>query len=279
MSGSKAAETAKAELVECEKEINSIKASVRLLGSATAGAASESTNSLSVVALKIDGLPDSYKPKLALQLSSPVEEATLTELFDPEVAEPPAGMKVSFRGVETGQATLTLDVIDGDSKSLGSSEPLDLAPSTKFDAMAAKKEYESDIVFSVKSNGEAKEDVCTVTLRLTFVPSATEKREQLYELLSVAAKKKAAVVEKLRKASMSATSTQAASKSSPAVKAGFLNKPKQEESKIKGWYNAYLGPQSFVRRNFSVIKNYVIFFGAVGFFHFQGHVLALPPPV
>lgn len=281
MSGQQAAEAAKAELVECEKEINSIKASVRLLGSAASGNETESPNLLSVVALKIEGLTETVKPKLSLQLSSPIEEITLTELFDPSAEEPSESMKASFRGVQTNQATLVLEVIDADSTRLGSADPLDVAPTVKFDAMSSKKEYESEVTLAV--HGETKElQVCTVTLRLVFVPSAAEKRERLYELLTAATKKKASVVERLRRASMSAaaSSTQMTSKpNSPSVRAGFLNKPKQAENQWKVWYDTYLGPESFVRRNFPVLKNYIIFFGAVGFFHYQGHVLALPPPV
>ena len=50
---SSATEAAKKELVECEKEISSIKAAVRMLGPATAATEVESSNSLSVVALKV----------------------------------------------------------------------------------------------------------------------------------------------------------------------------------------------------------------------------------
>ena len=211
-----------------------------------------------------------------------MEEATLTELFDAEADDPPSSMKASFKGVETGQATLTLEVSDDQSTSLGSSEPLDLAPPTSFDAMSTKKEHESEVSLVVKGEGEAAaEPVCTVVLRLSYTPSAAEKKAKLYELLAVATKKKASVVEKLRHASMASSGSQVATKSSasPAVKAGFLNKQKNEEFSLKTWFDSYFGPQSFIRRNFHVAKNYIVFFGAVGFFHFQGHVLALPPPV
>lgn len=247
--------------------------------------------------IQIEGLPESSRlPKLSLQLSSPVEEASLTELFDPSLEDPPASMKASFRGIETNQATLTLEVLDAaaaaggvDSNRLGSAEPLDLASTLQCDAMSSKKEYQLEPTIPVYGEEGKEKAVCHVTLRLIFVPSAAEKREKLYELLTVATKKKATVVDKLRKVSMQASNNSSGTQTtpkSPAVKAGFLNnnsnKPKMEEqqqNQWKVWYNTYLGPASFVRRNFSVLKNYIIFFGAVGFFHFQGHVLALPPPV
>ena len=218
-----------------------------------------------------------------MQLSSPVEEATLTDIFDVDAEEIPSSMKVLFRGVETAQATLTISVIDADSM-LGSSEPLDVAPIAKFDPLSSVIEHESEVTVSVKGNDDEGESdpACSVTLRLTFVASAAEKREQLYELLSVATKKKASVMEKLRQVSMNAAaaSQQVAPRSNnSAVKAGFLNKPKQEEFKLQAWYDAYLGPNSLVRRAFPIMKNYIIFCGVVGFLHFQGHVLALPPPV
>ena len=57
MSASSTAEAAKAELVECEKEINSIRAALRMLRPSASSAEADATNSLSVVALKVDDAP------------------------------------------------------------------------------------------------------------------------------------------------------------------------------------------------------------------------------
>jgi len=231
--------------------------------------------------VQMEGLPESAKPTLSLQLSSPVEEAALTDIFDPNVAEVPESMKASFRGAETGQATLTISAKDADIP-LGSSEPLDLSLLTEFDAMDSKKEYTAESSVPIRAEGQSEGDpVCTATIRVTFEPSAADRRAQLYDKLGVATKKKGAVVDKLRQASHAnrQVATRAAPPS-PAVKAGFLNKAKQEPgpSRLQIWterFNRYLGPESFLRK----VKNYFIFVGVVGFFHFKGHVLALPPPV
>lgn len=278
-------QSVKNELAELEKEIASIKATVRLLGSSDGvGADRTDSNSLSVVLLKVEGLPEGAKPSLKLELSSPVEEATITEIFDPLVQDVPETMKATFRGVETGLATLTVTAKDVDIP-LGSSSPLDLSLLTNFDAMTSKKEYESESTLDIRAESKSEgESVCNVTIRITYEPSSAEKREQLYDKLSDATKKKSTMVEKLRQAAhANRQMTTRAPSSSPAVKAGFLNKTsRKEENEQPGlfqiWsdrFQRYFGPQSFLRK----AKNYFIFAGIVGFFHFKGHVLALPPPV
>lgn len=142
------------------------------------------------------------------------------------------------------------------------------------------------------TEAKSPEPVCTVTLRLSFVPSNKDRREELYEALNKITQRKAAAVEKLRQAAVSASrsnttvvpinsksrSSAMTSSKSPAVRAGFLNKTK-DESKAKQLYNKYLGPQSFFRRHFPTARNYLAFAGIVTWMHFKGQLLALPPPV
>lgn len=228
-----------------------------------------------------EGLPEGAKPNLQFQLSSPVEEASLSEILDESLDEIPDTMKATFRGAETGQATLTITAKDADIP-LGSSEPIDLSLVTTFDAMTPKKEYKGDTSVAIRAEGQSDgEPVCTLFLRIFFEPSSSQKREQLYEKLGEATKRKASVLEVLRDVASRQMTTrgQPTSPSKPAVKAGFLNKTKKEEpSKLQvvlDKVTAFFGPDSMARK----LKNYFIFFGTMAFFHFQGHLLALPPPV
>jgi hypothetical protein len=93
-------------------------------------------------------------------------------------------------------------------------------------------------------------------------------------------------VEKLRQLAMQAARSQVAVQASgtkPAVQAGFLNKKgaaAKEPHWAVEWYNRKLGPKvDLAKVILPIAKNYLIFFGAVGFFHFQGQALALPRPV
>jgi hypothetical protein len=202
-----------------------------------------------------------------------------------------------FRGVETGQATLTVTVLDNNNKEtplLGSSTSYDVAQLCKFDAMNADKQYyetelEAEIFPQAGGSGDEAlvEEVCTVYLKLTYTPSNKDRREELYELLNKATQQKASAVETLRQAATEEANRQlsAANPSrklatkNPAVKAGFLSKAKAEPSKLQVWYARFLGPNSVLRQCYPIAKNYVVFFSFVGFMHFQGQVLSLPPPV
>merc|ERR1712232_610375 len=117
-------------------------------------------------------------------------------------------------------------------------------------------------------------------------PSPKDQREELYYLLNKMSQRKSAALENLRKISMAmarsggenATSSQV---SSPAanknvVKAGFLNKKKKEPTKWEKLYERTIGPNSLLVKAYGITmsaKNCVIFFGAVGFFHFKGQLL------
>jgi hypothetical protein len=138
--------------------------------------------------------------------------------------------------------------------------------------------------------------ICTVTLRITYKPSPKDQREELYELLNKTSQRKAAALENLRQISMQAAAVNRASPGSPtaspesstamtkpAVKPGFLNKKKdKEDGRLRQLYDRTMGPDSLLRRGALFVfaaKDFFIFFGAVTFFHFQGQMLALPPPV
>jgi len=184
----------------------------------------------------------------------------------------------TFRGVETNQATLVVTAMDADIP-LGTSEPCDLAPMTKMDAMNPQSEYENTTTVKIKSEGDT---ICTITLRLIYKPSAKDQREELYEMLNKTSQRKAAAVQKLRQSALTTSRSQVVTTSQykPAVKPGFLNKTKQEEKPtFMAWYERTLGPNSRLRKNAMVAKNYFIFFTVVTLFHFKGQELALPPPV
>jgi hypothetical protein len=250
---------------------------------------------------QIEHLPEAASPRLSLQLSSPVEEANISSLVD--ASDSSKGV-ASFRGVETNQATLTCSVFDEDIP-LGSSEPCDVAPLCKFDAMDAREEYETLLDIAVKApelpadEPQPADDlpICTVTLKFIYRPSTKDRREELYELLNQRSQRKTAAVEKLRQTAVAASRqqmmsasgtssdggqvvTKSATTQKAAVRAGFLNsKPKKEPSKLYQIYNKYLGPQSLIRAILPIAQNYVIFGSFVAFMHFKGQLLALPAPV
>lgn len=315
MAGDLSAEQASAreEVMTCEKEIQSIKAALRRLGDA--GNAND-PNSLDIVLLKVEGLPETAKPILELQLSSPIEEGTLTQIFDPLNSDPPPeGSVVSFKGVETTTATLTVSAKDLDI-SLGSSIPQDLTPICTIDPMEVKDEYVTELPVAIvaevssgealataESTEEGKEDstqaaataepivpVCTVTLRITYKPSPQDQREELYEILNKASQRKATALENLRKISMtlartggdSPTKSTSTTLAKPSVKPGFLNKKPKEPTRLEKLYESTIGPNSILRKGLGIVvvtRNYFIFFGAITFFHFKGQLLSLPPPV
>jgi hypothetical protein len=232
-------------------------------------------------------LPDAAVPVLNLQLSSPIEEVELKEIYDP-LAEVKA--VATFAGVETGQATLTVTASDA-TIPLGSSISYDLAELIQLDVMEPVSEYVNDLTVAILPEGTEDDGsgdalvtttVCTVSLKLTYRPSPKDQREELYEILNKATQRKAKALEKLKQMAAAAARAQGPPPSSnkkPAMQSGFLNKPKKQTHFLVQWYNKHLGPASIIRAVLPIAKNYIIFFGAVGFFHFKGQMLALPPPV
>lgn len=202
----------------------------------------------------------------------------MTQAYDPLADEKTNGMILVFQKVELNQATLTVTASDADIP-LGSSDACDLGQFfDDMNAMDAKEEYVHDS--AVKILTDEKEQMCVVHLRLTYHPSQKDRREALYEELNKASQKKASAVQALRQSALEAS--RSAVTKSPTVKPGFLNKGSAKKEEVSKWqelYNRYLGPQSLLRQVVPVAKNYVIFVVAIGWMHFQGQTLALPPPV
>lgn len=291
-------EEARDEVKKCDEEIQSIKAALRGIGNVD----SSQANSLEVEFTKVEGLPETAKPTLQLQLSSPIEEREVTL----------GGEKVTFEGVETSQATLAVDAKDADIPLGASTEPIEIAPlCTLEDPKQPKDEYVTEIpVVIVAPATEESETaeveskvipvICCVTLKVTYKPSSKDQREELYDLLNKTSQRKATALGELRKRSIekaragassaAESGSTAVTRSKPSVKPGFLNKggKKNEEddkgvvSVVKDWYKRVTSPDSIVVKTAFwavVTKDFWMFFGAVGFMHFRGNVLSLPPPV
>mmetsp|Transcript_27808 Transcript_27808/g.65347 ORF Transcript_27808/g.65347 Transcript_27808/m.65347 type:complete len:305 (+) Transcript_27808:282-1196(+) len=289
---------ARDEVKKCEQEIQSIKVALRGIGSVN----SSEQNSLEIEFTKVEGLPESAKPTLKLQLSSPIEERDLTL----------EGEKASFAGVETSLAMLTIEAKDADIPLGASKTPIEVAPFCSLDdPKQPKEEYVTEVSVPIVAEEEttteeqtetapaAKPTVCTVTLRVTYKPSPKDQREELCELLNKTSQRKATALGALRKLSIERVRAGAAASDSasegktlakPSVKPGFLNKggpsEKEEEkgflSAAKQWYQRVISPDSIVMRTafFAIVtKDFWIFFGAVGLMHYRGNLLALPPPV
>ena len=217
---------------------------------------------------------------------------------------------MSFSGVETSTATLTVSVKDAEIP-LGSSRPLDLTPLCAIDPLDARDEYVTEVSVAIEgdkalslstTNGESESTddaadepavpVCTITLKIAYKASPKDLREALYEVLNKTSQRKASALDDLRKISMMAVSRESSSASSskpgsavakPVVKPGFLNKKKTNEpTRMQTLYEKTIGPNSFFVKGLGlalVSRNYLIFVGAVAAFHFKGQLLSLPPPV
>jgi len=285
-------EEARDEVKKCDEEIQSIKAALRGIGSAN----SPEANLLEIEFTKAEGLPETAKPNLKLQLSSPIEEREVSL----------GGEKATFEGVETSVATLAVDAMDADIPLGASTNPIEIAPlCTIEDPKQPKAEYVTEVPVEIfapateTAEGEAKVEtpICSINLKVTYKPSSKDQREELYDLLNKTSQKKAMALSELRKRSIEKARAGAASagstavtRSKPSVKPGFLNKggKKDEEeddktffSAVKKWYKRVTGPDSILMKTafFAVVtKDFWIFFGAVGFMHYRGNVLSLPPP-
>lgn len=192
---------------------------------------------------------------------------------------------------------IKFDAMDPDTKVVEATVVSRLAVVTNDEVEVSTDEPDEGGAPAVAS-GDSDKVLGTVTLRLTFRPSAQDRREELYEILNRATQRKAAAVERLRSAAVAEQRrlqqqqgaspgktmvTRSSGGASPAVRSGFLNKPSKEDEK-KPWrvrilYEKYLGPNSLVRQIFPVARNYVTFVVAVYFMHTKGQLLALPAPV
>ena len=296
-------DNARTEVVQCERDIQSIKTALRKVGAAD----NDTPNTMIVTWVGKDessALESDDGLEVSLQLSSPVEEAVLTKMGDGTVE----GSTITFSGVETSMATLAV-TLKKNGEALGVSESYDLAPLCNLeDAMNPKEEYVSELPVAIVAPGseaaaaeEAKmaeenkegetekeggsalvKPLCSLTLKLVFKPSAKDQKEELYELLNKTSLRKSQALERLKEEQLTKSSSNAPQGKKPAVKAGFLNKktPQKPDSKWMQFYEKYLGPQSITRGLvIPIAKNYVIFFGAVILAHFKGQELALPAPV
>jgi hypothetical protein len=336
-----ALEASRLEVMECEKEIQSIKSALKSL----AATAESAINSLNVSVHKVVNgskedvtVPSTFK----VHLSSPIEERTITKLFDP--LDPTAeGGVVKFEQLETSNALLTIDAFTSNGEDdvlvkVGTSAAHDLLPlcqdldaarekTTTIVEMAIVSESEEstdkhsveeresdeweDAIDEEKADDDAGEEakggaenadeskttssaklqlpICTLSVQLEYSPSATDKRDSLYEKLNEVSKRKAAAIEKLRQSAAAvnrakvAESSEGKGSGGSAVKAGFLNKSKPDAKVAapfwKRWYEKTIGPQSMLWVVGPIAKNYIIFIGCSVFFHYKGDFFALPPPV
>lgn len=164
-----AMESARSDVMDCEKEIQSIKMALREAGVATSSSGDDDEgNAFTVTATKVAGLPDGAEPKLTVQLSSPIEEASI--VVGGEDAE---ACRHKFSGVDVSSAMLTVTAADADIP-LGTSAPHDVAPLCEFDALQpSKKVTELDVAIvpgdgssssaavAAKADGEEDDDEST----------------------------------------------------------------------------------------------------------------------
>lgn len=138
-----AADSARMEVVQCERDIQAIKAALRQVSSADAN----KPNSLEVIWTKLDGTEADDAMEVSLQLSSPVEELAISKIREGEEAV--EGSSVSFAGVEASMATLTV-TLKKDGKIVGTSENYDMAPICSLgDAMKPKSEYVTELPVAI----------------------------------------------------------------------------------------------------------------------------------
>eukprot|EP00535_Pseudo-nitzschia_heimii_P007925 CAMPEP_0197177302 /NCGR_PEP_ID=MMETSP1423-20130617/2956_1 /TAXON_ID=476441 /ORGANISM="Pseudo-nitzschia heimii, Strain UNC1101" /LENGTH=337 /DNA_ID=CAMNT_0042626827 /DNA_START=295 /DNA_END=1308 /DNA_ORIENTATION=- len=241
-------EEARDEVKKCDEEIQSIKAALRSIGSTN----SSDPNSLEIEFTKVEGLPDTAKPALKLQLSSPIEELDVSL----------GGEKATFEGVETSIATLVVDAEDANIP-LGTGEnPIEIAPLCMIeDPKQPKDQYVKEVAVAIvaaaaepttdakesETKGEAESDtnaesetkaenkiegesenkneaeaeskpvICTMTIKVTYKPSSKDQREALYDLLNKTSQKKSSALSELRKRSVEKARAGASAAGSTAV--------------------------------------------------------------
>lgn len=130
-------EEARLEVMEADKEIASLRSKIRELphGEDTEDDKLD-LNSLTLVPTKISGLPESAKPKISIQCSSPIEEQS----FDFSLTSD-NNAKFKFVDVDKDAATLVVSVADVGIP-LGSSALLDVKPLTENDDSTLGADYQ-----------------------------------------------------------------------------------------------------------------------------------------
>ena len=146
-----AMESARSDVMDCEKDIQSIKVALREAGvTASSEDGGEEDNAFTVTATGVSGLPAAAQPKLTVQLSSPVEEAVIGVGGDVESDE----NTHKFSGVDVTSAMLTVTAADADIP-LGTSAPHDVAPLCEFDALQPTKKVTELAVAIVAGDGSS----------------------------------------------------------------------------------------------------------------------------
>jgi len=299
-------EKARNAVVSVEKEINTIKSSLRELGSK----AETTTNRIVITNL-------TENTSLTIQCSSPVESHVLEK-----------DVSGTFEEVDTSVATFQFTLSEG--SEIYSSDALDaldvMEEAAEFHMDLGTLEYtsvtkEKEIILFLenenKEDGEEetnstspadeddeKQDAPTstsdndkddeveeipsktISISIHFTPGTKDKTEKLYDMLNRAVKKKETVINDLRKvasamsreAQQSSTGDATSKSGGKAVKAGFLNSSKTSSTttKLTDFYKKWSGRVIGI---FLVTKEYLLFFGGVALIHYQGHQLALPAPV
>ena len=146
-----AMESARSDVMDCEKDIQSIKVALREAGvTASSEDGGEEDNAFTVTATGVSGLPAEAQPKLTVQLSSPVEEAVITVGGGGDGES----STYKFAGVDMTSAMLTVTAADADIP-LGTSAPHDVAPLCEFDALQPAKKVTELAVAIVAGDGSS----------------------------------------------------------------------------------------------------------------------------
>jgi len=133
--------------------------------------------------LKVTGLPETAKPSFKIQISSPIEEISITKIFDP--LDPKAeGSVATIRGVDTKVATLSVTSANDADIYLGSSlEHVDISAYCNFDALASKRSKISEVEVTIvadddeKKGGDDEDD----TIATPPTPPAADEQEAAKE--------------------------------------------------------------------------------------------------
>ncbi len=113
-------------------------------------------------------MPEAAKPEIHVQLSSPIEEQTITKLFDP-LNPSEEGSTIEFKGVDTSVATIVVKVSDADI-ALGTSAVHDVKPLTEMDVLSGVTKKVSDLEIAIVPDSES-------AVPMDSTPTAEEEEE------------------------------------------------------------------------------------------------------
>lgn len=147
-------EAARFEVVESDKEISRIRTALRTLTSQPPNdSETEEYNSLVLSVEKVTGLPDAAKPTFNVQLSSPIEEQDIKQIFDPLNPEEEEAI-AKFRGVDTSVATVVVKVSDSNNL-LGSSAVHDVKPLCEIDVLGGVTKFVTELEIAIVPDNES----------------------------------------------------------------------------------------------------------------------------